>query len=311
MIRGADYVRTVTAILLDSFARSKRAAGCVPNTIDSYLNDARFLVAHLAATGATLASATRRDIEAFMSDQVEAGKAPATIAHRYRSFVQLFRWLEEEDELDGPNPMTKMREPIVPENPPAIVTTAIFRQLLATAGAVHRSSNQRTVFENRRDPALLRMLWSSGIRAGEIIGLAIADVDLRSEEFTVLGKGRKPRTVSLLPATADAIDRYLRVRSKHKHAQLPWLWLSTKGRLTTSGLRQMLDRRCVEIGVEPINPHRFRHTFAHEAKVRGMSDDALMEVAGWTTPQMLRRYGKSAAAQRARESHRKLFGEDG
>lgn len=295
------------SILLDSFARSKRAAGCVPNTIDSYLIDARMLVAHLEHQGHDLTEATRGDVERFLSDQVEAGKAPATIAHRYRSFVQLFRWLAEEDELAGPNPMTKMRQPIVPETPPPVVTPAVFEQLVAASSRAHRSTSERIVFETRRDPALLRMLWSSGIRAGEIMGLALADVDMRTEQFTVLGKGRKPRTVALLPATGDALDRYLRARARHPQHRLPWLWLSTKGRLTTSGLRQMLERRCNEIGVEPINPHRFRHTFAHEAKKRGMSDGDLMSVAGWTTPQMLQRYGKSAADERGRDAHRKLF----
>lgn len=299
----------MTASLLESFARSKRAAGCVANTISSYLIDANLLVEHLSRHGATLATCTRRDVEQFMSDQLDAGRSPATLAHRYRTFVQLFRWLAEEDELDGPNPMAKMRQPIVPETPPDVVGADTFALLLATCATVHRNSNDRIVFETRRDPALLRMLWSSGIRAGEIIGLGLADVDLRHEQFTVMGKGRKPRTVALLPATADAIDRYLRSRARHRHARLPSLWLSTKGALTTSGLRQMLERRCTEIGVEPINPHRFRHTFAHEAKKRGMSDGDLMDVAGWTTPQMLQRYGKSAAAERARESHRKLFGD--
>lgn len=299
----------VTALLLESFARSKRAAGCVPNTVDSYMVDARQLLAHLEAHGTTLTACTRRDVEQYMADQIDAGRSPATLAHRYRTFVQLFGWLGEEDELEGPNPMAKMRAPIVPEKSPDIVGPDVFDRLLKVAGAAHRSSAERIVFETRRDPAILRMLWSSGVRAGEIMGLGVGDVDLRAETFTVLGKGRKSRTVALLPATADALDRYLRARDRHRHRDLPALWLSTKGRLTTSGLRQMLERRCVEAGVAPINPHRFRHTFSHEAKKRGMSDDALMDVAGWSSPQMLRRYGKSAAAERARESHRKLFGD--
>lgn len=297
------------SLLLDSFARSKRAAGCVANTIDSYLIDARMLAAHLDRHGATFATCTRRDVEQFLSDQVDAGKSPATVAHRYRTFIQLFRWLAEEDELDGPNPMAKMRTPIVPDKSPAVVTAEVFAQLVTVSSTAHRNSAERIVFETRRDPALLRMLWSSGVRAGEIMGLHVDGVDLRAETFTVLGKGRKERTVALLPATADALDRYLRARARHPHAALPWLWLSTKGHLTTSGLRQMLERRCNELGIEPINPHRFRHTFAHEAKKRGMSDDALMDVAGWSSPQMLRRYGKSAAAERARDAHRKLFGD--
>ena len=80
--------------------------------------------------------------------------------------------------------------------------------------------------------------------------------------------------------------------------------------MTDSGLRQLLERRCHDAGLEPINAHRFRHTFAHRAKTRRMADDALMQVAGWRSPQMVQRYGASAAAERAREQHRKLFGDD-
>ena len=94
-------------------------------------------------------------------------------------------------------------------------------------------------------------------------------------------------------------------------AKLPNVWLGPRGPLTDSGLRQLLERRCAKAGIRPINPHLFRHTFAHEAKRRGMADDALMSVAGWRSPQVLHRYGASAAAERARESHRKLFGGEG
>ena len=85
------------------------------------------------------------------------------------------------------------------------------------------------------------------------------------------------------------------------------LWLGARGPLSTSGLRQMLERRCHQAGIDPINAHRIRQTFAHEAKVRGMNDDELMAVAGWTSPQMLHRYGRSAVAERARAAHRKAF----
>jgi integrase len=86
--------------------------------------------------------------------------------------------------------------------------------------------------------------------------------------------------------------------------------LGRKGRLTQDGLRQMLERRCTDAGIAHIDPHRFRHTFAHEANKRGTHDDALMQVAGWQSPQMLLRYGKSAATERAREAHRQHFGNE-
>lgn len=169
---------------------------------------------------------------------------------------------------------------------------------------------ERATFENRRDTALVMMMATTGVRAGEIMGLSLANVDLNAATFTVLGKGGRARVVALMPKPAEALDRYLRARRRHTFGHLPDLWIGERGRLTDSGLRQMLDRRCDDAGLEHINPHRFRHTFAHEAKSRGMSDGDLMAIAGWQSPQMLHRYGASAAADRARDAHRRLFGAD-
>jgi integrase len=151
------------------------------------------------------------------------------------------------------------------------------------------------------------MLSTTGIRAGEIMGLAVVDVDLERGLFEVLGKGRRRRLVELLPKTSEAVDRYLRARRTHPAHSRPELWLDAKGPLSASGLAQMLDRRCGVAGIPAINPHRFRPTFAHRAKSLGMTDGDLMAIAGWQSPQMLQPYGASAAAERARAAHRRIF----
>lgn len=232
--------------LLASWARSKRAANRSERTIASYIEDAELLATHLDGTPIT--AATRRDVEAFFVAERARGMSPATVARRYRSLVQLYRWLDDEDELDGPNPMAKIQAPAVPEDPPPVVTVDVFERLVAAAGRPRRRPGQpaparegRAIFENRRDPALIRMLWGTGVRASEIMGLRVVDVDLRAETFDVVGKGSRRRAVSLLPVTADAVDRYLRARARHRHTDLDWLWLGDKGRFTDSGLRQMLE----------------------------------------------------------------------
>jgi site-specific recombinase XerD len=77
-------------------------------------------------------------------------------------------------------------------------------------------------------------------------GLKLSDVDLDLDVLLVLGKGRRERTLPFGRKAGEALDRYLRARSRHKHAVLPWLWLGQRGRLTEWGLVQMLRRRGAE-----------------------------------------------------------------
>lgn len=84
------------------------------------------------------------------------------------------------------------------------------------------------------------------------------------------------------------------------------MWLGRNGRLTESGIAQALTRRAHAAGVDGLHPHLFRHSFAHAWLAAGGRESDLMMLAGWTSPDMVRRYGRSAAADRAMAAHRDL-----
>ena len=285
------------ALLLPDWRTHLRARNVAPSTIASYQAVGANLLRFLHDKGMPTAAGrvTRDHLEAFLADLVDR-VAPATCAKHYRSLQQLFRWLVEDGEITD-SPMARMRPPQVPEQPVAVFTDDELGRLLAAC--------RGNTFEKRRDTALLRLLLDTGMRASELVGLMLADLDHEQSVAHVMGKGRRGRAVPYGRKSADALRRYLRSRSTHPAAQSPALWLGKKGDLTTSGLAQLLERRATEAQVEGVHPHRFRHTFAHTWLANGGQEHDLMRLAGWQSPQMVGRYAASAGAERARENFRK------
>lgn len=287
-------------LLLRDFQRALQAENKSPRTIGIYLNAALRLAR--AYPGTDPRNINRRQIRDHIATLIEETSAGNAHTH-YRSPQQWFAFLLAEREIDAP-PMANMKPPIAPETTIPVVPPDVIHQAIATCHGDDLVA--------RRDEAIIRTFFDTGVRFSEIV-VNLDDVDLAIDALRVLGKGRKTRAVPFSPTTARAISRYLRARSKHRHANRPELWLGKRGRgpLTPNGIAQMFRRRGRLAGVDTLvgghfHPHMARHTFSHEFLAAGGSESDLMLLMGWSSPTMPRRYGVSAATERAHTAARRL-----
>jgi integrase len=162
------------------------------------------------------------------------------------------------------------------------------------------------------------------MRVDELARLGLDDIERGTNTITIRnpkGGESKARQVAIpadlrkisprLPSPLEALNAYKRVRGDRRQAiDTDALWIGDKGPWTTNGIRLMLRRACQQAGVAPFTPHRFRHTWAHWAKVLGMQHGDLKVVGGWSSDAMVDRYGRSEAQARALDVHRQVFSGD-
>lgn len=280
-----------------------------PQTVTVYLRGLRQFQAHLRAAHPDVAGpegVRRRHVESFLAELATAGKSAATRRVRLMTLRSFFGWMLREPGVELPaNPAAGVQAPDVPLPPVPVIPDDTLKAVLGTCGAGS--------FVDLRDAAIIRLLLACGLRRGELCSLDVTDIDLNRGELLVHGKGGKPRVVSIAGTkTALALSRYLRMRRKQPGAGSAAAFLalrpSAKGdhRLGGNGVAMMLNRRCELARVAPFHPHQLRHTWAHVNKVAGLSDEDLERMAGWSSPLMVRRYGRALADERARGAHARL-----
>lgn len=284
--------------LVDSWEIHLRAERKSPATLRSYLGGVKRYLEWCENNEMPL-ELGRRSVQMFIIGRLEAGKEAGTARTELRNIRLFSAWLLDEGEIERDD-LAALKSAKVDEKVVQRLTEDECRRLIeACAGKA---------FRDRRDEAIVRLLIESPCRSGDIVGMNVDDVQLaRGLAVIRRGKGGKGRLVSIGPTTGRAIDRYMRLRRDHRLADTPKLWLGDRGRtLAYGGLAATLRYRARRAGLPDFYPHLTRHTAAQRWLEAGGSEGGLMAIAGWSSRQMLDRYTRSTAADRAVNEARTL-----
>ena len=215
---------------------------------------------------------------------------PATLHRYYRELRAFFNWVVKDERLKE-SPMTKVAPPQLRSKQVQPFTQAQQTILLS----VSRTSNHP-----RRDEAILLFLLDTGVRASELCGLKMRDLDLQQRRCSVVGKGNKRRSIFFGRSASKALWQYLREQPRDEN---DYVFTSDRGTraaepLTRSGLFQLVQRlgQAAQLQAARCSPHTFRHTFAVEFLRNGGNVFSLQQILGHTSLHMTNRYVALAQA---------------
>ncbi|MET0476170.1 MAG: tyrosine-type recombinase/integrase, partial [Mycobacterium sp.] len=162
----------------------------------------------------------RELMKGFVADLLDAGAEASTARSRQLAMRRFSVWLEEEGEIDT-DPLLGLKAPKLDTKVTESLSDDELRKLIKACGGKE--------FRDRRDEAIVRLMAETGMRAGEVCGLTVGDVDLTRGLVTVRrGKGGKGRVAPFGAQTGVAIDRYIRARRTHILADTKALWLGDR-----------------------------------------------------------------------------------
>lgn len=280
ILLGDDYLETwIQAFLVD-----RKAQGLTKHSIRFYQKNLNVFVDYLSSQEIKFISQiSPNDIRDFILLLEEKGHNAGGIHVFYRSIKAFLRWYESEAEPENwKNPISKIKPPKLIVESLQGVTKEEFENLLGQC-----SNND---FMGERDKAILKTLLDTGVRANELCGIRLEDINLiENSIFILMGKGRKPRYVFFGKSTKKQIRKYLKYRGN----QGIYLFTNRSGdKLIYTALRQILRRLCTKAEIKDISLHDFRRAFCLECLRKGIDLLTISRLMGHTTLQLLSRYAR-------------------
>ena len=248
---------------LDMFLHAKRIEGCSDRTIDYYRSSNTHM---LKMIGKPVRKVTTEDIRKYLSEYQKINNCgKSTLDNIRRNISSFFSWLEEEDHILK-SPVRRIHK---------IKTKTVVKEVISDEDIERLRDN----CEVMRDVAIIDLLYSTGMRVGELVNLDISDVDLDGRECKVYGKGDKERKVYFDAKAKLHLQNYIESRSDDN----PALFVSLDApfnRLKISGVEIRLRELGRKLNICRIHPHKFRRTMATRAIDKGMPIEQVQKVLG-------------------------------
>ena len=249
--------------LIDIFLSAKRVEGCSDKSMHYYrstLNNA------IRKIGKNIRHITTDDLRSYLNDyQLTSGATKVTVDNIRRILSSFFSWLEDEDYILK-SPMRRIHK---------IKTKTVVKSVITDEGIEQLRDHCTQI----RDLAMIDLLYSTGIRVGELVNLNIGDIDFEERECVVYGKGDKERRVYFDAKAKVHLTEYIESR-KDKNPALFVTLDVPYDRLKISGVEIRLRQLGRELGLERIHPHKFRRTMATRAIDKGMPIEQVQKILG-------------------------------
>ena len=255
--------------------------GRAPNTVAAYRRDLTAYWRTLRADGIDLTTVAPQDIERYVHARREGGRAPSSVARSLVAIRALHRYLLEEGRT-AVDPAADVEVPRVPRGlPKALSEEEVERLLDAVTG--HDAPA-------RRDRAILEVLYGTGLRISELVGLSIGDLDLDDALVLAHGKGGRERMVPLGRAAVVSLEAWLTQAGRGAMTPARWarrtdadaVFLNRRGgRLSRQGAWAIVRKYGDQVGLgERLTPHVLRHSCATHMVDHGADIRAVQELLG-------------------------------
>lgn len=231
--------------------------GLSDNSLQSYRHDLLHLQHRLANKGVGLKSATRENLLSVLADEVQQGKSPRSVSRYLSAYRQFYRWLVREGAIST-DPVALIESPKTGRGLPKALTEAQVESLLAAPDL--------DTSLGIRDRAMLELMYATGLRVSELVGLEISNLNLNQCVVRVMGKGQKERLVPLGDEALESLSLYLSASRPVllKGAQCDSVFVTTrKAGMTRQAFWYMIKRYASLCGIsQKLSPHMLRHSFA-------------------------------------------------